>query len=262
MTRSVLAALLLLGAVGPVFAQAGEPKPAPTRQDADAAYQDLARALNKSHSEWQQQARQAVQDAQAAGREMPAVVMQPPTKAFIDRAAALAQQYVGTDDAVPFLAFVCKNASDENQAVQQAVSTLLADHARSAAITGVLDHLDRAFLHHGAAEQVMALYERVIADNPHADCKAQALLVRGNLRLHTATTDAQRAAATADLRRVATVTDNEDLRQLAKDALFEIEHLQIGCVAPDIVAKDTEGLPCKLSDYRGKVVLLDFWGFW
>jgi peroxiredoxin len=31
---------------------------------------------------------------------------------------------------------------------------------------------------------------------------------------------------------------------------------------PDIVAKDTDGVDFKLSDYRGKVVLLDFWGFW
>ena len=27
-------------------------------------------------------------------------------------------------------------------------------------------------------------------------------------------------------------------------------------------AKDTEGAEMKLSDYRGKVILLDFWGFW
>jgi hypothetical protein len=32
--------------------------------------------------------------------------------------------------------------------------------------------------------------------------------------------------------------------------------------APDIVGKDLDGKPLKLSDYRGKVVLLDFWGNW
>ena len=44
--------------------------------------------------------------------------------------------------------------------------------------------------------------------------------------------------------------------------LFEIEHLQVGCTAPDIAGVDVEGAAFKLSDYRGKVVLLDFWGFW
>jgi peroxiredoxin len=38
--------------------------------------------------------------------------------------------------------------------------------------------------------------------------------------------------------------------------------LQPGKIAPDIVGEDIDGKPMKLSDFRGKVVLLDFWGFW
>jgi hypothetical protein len=33
-------------------------------------------------------------------------------------------------------------------------------------------------------------------------------------------------------------------------------------LAPDIVGEDIDGRPLKLSDYRGKVVMLDFWGHW
>jgi peroxiredoxin len=32
--------------------------------------------------------------------------------------------------------------------------------------------------------------------------------------------------------------------------------------APDIEGKDMDGVAFKLSDFRGKVVVLDFWGFW
>jgi cytochrome oxidase Cu insertion factor (SCO1/SenC/PrrC family) len=32
--------------------------------------------------------------------------------------------------------------------------------------------------------------------------------------------------------------------------------------APDFEAVDENGVKFKLSDYRGKVVVLDFWGFW
>ena len=38
--------------------------------------------------------------------------------------------------------------------------------------------------------------------------------------------------------------------------------LEIGCTAPDIEAGDLDGVVFKLSDYRGRVVVLDFWGDW
>ena len=37
---------------------------------------------------------------------------------------------------------------------------------------------------------------------------------------------------------------------------------EIGQVAPEIQGRDLENKPMKLSEFRGKVVVLDFWGFW
>jgi hypothetical protein len=47
----------------------------------------------------------------------------------------------------------------------------------------------------------------------------------------------------------------------AKAALFEIRHLSVGKEAPDIEGEDEDGKRFKLSDYRGKVVFLDFWSY-
>jgi len=47
--------------------------------------------------------------------------------------------------------------------------------------------------------------------------------------------------------------------EVAKRELYAIRHLSVGREAPDIVGKDQDGVPLKLSDFRGKVVLLYFW---
>jgi AhpC/TSA family len=44
-----------------------------------------------------------------------------------------------------------------------------------------------------------------------------------------------------------------------KAELFEFRHLQVGKAAPDIEGEDQDGKRFKLSDYRGKVILIDFW---
>jgi hypothetical protein len=52
------------------------------------------------------------------------------------------------------------------------------------------------------------------------------------------------------------------LGELAKAMLFEMRYLVVGKVAPEIEGEDIDGKRFKLSDYRGKVVVLDFWGHW
>lgn len=50
--------------------------------------------------------------------------------------------------------------------------------------------------------------------------------------------------------------------EIASKALFEIRYLSIGKVAPNIEGKDLDGEEFQLTDYRGKVVVIDFWGDW
>jgi thiol-disulfide isomerase/thioredoxin len=44
--------------------------------------------------------------------------------------------------------------------------------------------------------------------------------------------------------------------------LYECEHLTIGKIAPEIQGEDIDGHKLKLSDYRGKVVIISFWASW
>jgi hypothetical protein len=60
----------------------------------------------------------------------------------------------------------------------------------------------------------------------------------------------------------ADVKSYRPLGDLAKSELFEINHLRIGMTAPIIEGEDIDGKKFSLKDYRGKVVVLDFWGNW
>jgi hypothetical protein len=53
-----------------------------------------------------------------------------------------------------------------------------------------------------------------------------------------------------------------NLVERAKRELFELRNLAIGKKAPQIEGEDIDGKKFALSDYKGKVVVLDFWGNW
>ena len=56
--------------------------------------------------------------------------------------------------------------------------------------------------------------------------------------------------------------ENDDMLVAAKNTLFAMQNLAIGKQAPEIVGEDLDGVEFKLSDYRGQIVFLNFWGDW
>ncbi len=52
------------------------------------------------------------------------------------------------------------------------------------------------------------------------------------------------------------------LGKLAAAELFEIRNLQVGMTAPKAEAEGLDGKKASLADYKGKVVVLDFWATW
>jgi hypothetical protein len=53
----------------------------------------------------------------------------------------------------------------------------------------------------------------------------------------------------------------DTVTERARAALFEIRNLSVGKQAPDLEGEDQDGKRFKLSDYRGKVVVLDVWSY-
>lgn len=53
-----------------------------------------------------------------------------------------------------------------------------------------------------------------------------------------------------------------DLGQELQARIEKVKKTQHGAIAPDFTQNDVNGKPVKLSDFRGKWVLLDFWASW
>ena len=79
-------------------------------------------------------------------------------------------------------------------------------------------------------------------DRAQATAEAEALFVRASRDYH-------------DVK----LPDGQTVAEKAQPELFGLRHLSVGKMAPDIEGQDQDGVGFKLSDYRGKVVLLDFW---
>ena len=68
--------------------------------------------------------------------------------------------------------------------------------------------------------------------------------------------------ARTKLMAVAAEVEDKNLANQITGAIDEREKFGIGCTAPDIEGLDLDGVAFKLSDYKGKVIFLDFWGDW
>jgi len=97
----------------------------------------------------------------------------------------------------------------------------------------------------------------VIEKNPHDKVKGAASLGLGQMLASANPTEAEK-----HLNAVIEKYGDKSQKERAKGELFEMHNLAIGKVAPDIEGEDVDGKRFKLSDYRGKVVAIDFWGDW
>ena len=114
----------------------------------------------------------------------------------------------------------------------------------------------------------------VIEKNTHRDEKAAALYALGAVHFKNFDASADRVSAAASKDKAlecfqqlnadfADVTiQGFKLSDFAAKMLFEMTNLQVGCEAPEIEGKDADGVNFKLSDYRGKYVIVIFWGGW
>ena len=150
---------------------------------------------------------------------------------------------------------------------QRALATLVSQYLESPALIDLPGQLHNTY-ELGQARCMEAL-QKMRSGSPHASVQAGAQFQLAKSLLEGAREDAaKRAEARAlfvDLqKRFADqfTPGKQSYATLAAGCLFELDHLQVGMTAPDFETVDEAGETWRLSDYRGQVVVIDFWGFW
>src|SRR5262245_30913966 len=186
---------------------------------------------------------------------------------FLGRVLTFAETHSRDKEALLALFFVLHiDTEAERKDLVRAVQIALKDHVRSNGLTEppILQFL--VFQDFPGSEKLL---RGVLEKNPHPAMQAQACLSLAQLLKNRAGTSPRQAAIKLNEdaeemfdRVVQKYGEVKDVAEQARIELFEIRHLAIGKAIPDIKAKDSDDREFKLSDYRGKVVVLSFWAQW
>jgi peroxiredoxin len=186
----------------------------------------------------------------------------------------LAAKHSTAPVAVKALAWVAEMRPPGQQSpeIARALTALRRDHTHSDQIAGLCQSLERL-----DSPESEAFLRGVAAENPSRALQARALATlavllrnRGDARYNDDPRESERCAQEAErtLTKVASdfgdlkATDSSTFADWARGVRDEMHRLSAGKTAPAIEGTDVDGKKFKLSDYKGKVVVVDFWAGW
>jgi hypothetical protein len=209
-----------------------------------------------------------------------------------DKFFDFAVKHANDPEAVDALAWIATRLRYRPKAAR-AIGLLQSDHLQSRRLGKVMGPVSQGLT--PVAEQLL---QAALEKSPHADVQAQACfhlvaLLDGQMRLakdlqqqpalqkraaqyygkemtdHLVSLDANKVNSRKELLCETMLksfakesTPDGTMGQFAKRALFAMRHLSVGKPAPEIMGDDVNGRSFKLSDFRGKVVMISFWGHW
>jgi hypothetical protein len=250
------ASLLLLALVPALAAQGADP---------EAAFTAVMERYQSVSDEYRAKLRAATPEER---RQLTA----PPVDPFVAEFAEVARSAPQSETAAKAWMMVVQLApqGSDKEVLGAAVESLARDHAEAEQAASLGAMLARAGGTLGA-DVAQGHLRKVVELAPKGAMQAGALLGLAS-SLGDAESTTPGSSAEKELEGVATrlmqeYADVNDARgrsyaSVAEGILFARKHLAVGKPAPEIEAADTQGVAFKLSDYRGKVVLLDFWGNW
>jgi hypothetical protein len=258
MRRLILAgsamSFLVVGLAAGAFAAPGDPPPTEkSAVDQKAEFDAVKTEYDKANQDFMTAYRASKTDEERTA----ALAKRPNPDDYVARMTAIADKDKKSSSAAECFAWIVQS-SRKPDAQAAALDALLADHLASPVIARMVGSLT-----YSSAKNRDAFLQAVLDKSTDRDAQGRACYVLGS------TAASRGRAADAD-RYLALVVEKfgdvkyggSRLDEKAKRDLFELHDLAVGKPAPDVVGADVDGKPMKLSDFRGKVVVLDFFGFW
>ena len=226
-----------------------------------AAYQRLFKEFKAADDAHQKKLRQARVDKDQ--QRLEALIKKKIPADFVDRFQAGADAHAGQPEAKPYLLWLASYARYGGGDAEGAVRRLVTEFVRDKEL-GSLPLLIYLMVDRENYDRQLGLAQlaRIAAVNVDAENRAAAHFWRAEILGHIVASEVAIKQALVDLEQVQQTSKQQHLRTRARNLAYELTHLRIGLPAPEIEAEDLDGVVFKLSDYRGKVVLLDFWGHW
>jgi hypothetical protein len=252
-------------------AQEGDPAVPQEQSTPEARLEALVERLNAARQEYYRAYDEAKTD-----EEKDAVFAKEPSALFVPEFRALAESLAATEPAAQAWIWVVRLGQrvDGGAPAKEALGVLTTQYVASPALGDLARELEYAGYGIGF-DTCEGTLRTVLEKSPLRAVQARAqyvlarTLMRGRGRQLSEEAALERRVEAkrlfTDLAERFGAEDAGRSRTYAAQAernLFEIDHLQIGMVAPDFECTDADGVKFKLSDYRGKVVIVDFWGDW
>lgn len=232
----------------------------PTEEQLKVEWAAFVKEYDAAYKEWLRPYNEAKTDEERSKVKIDFEKM--PAKTFMPRATTFARKAGSSPYGLDAWLWVFNNAgqtgSSEKEAAD-ALSEMLKVHIASPKLESVAQAL-RYFAHQAGPIDTDAALKQLVEKSPIDTVRASALYSLGAIRLYGPDNEVKKAKSYFD--RLIREYPKSKAATQARSALFELNNLQIGHIAPDFEATDENGKTFKLSDYRGKVVVLDFWGFW
>ena len=216
--------------------------------DLDAAFEALDAEFEQAANEWSAIRRKVYEEGTGEVPEWPAAAFRP-------RFMKLADQ--GQFDSIMWMA---KDDSTGDIPAQMGyLERLLTEYANDERIENMF------FVLHWMYPVETPDFQRIVADFA-ARTEVESFQHGANaalgLALVSSETKPNVAKGLALLKPLVRVKVDFPLSNEVASSIFVGENLQIGMVAPNFEAVDVDGDPISLAEYRGKVTVVDFWGFW